>query len=399
NNKNIKCIILTFIILISIIHVDSSFGYKGHNFLTLKNIINNYKSAFYSEINNLIKNQTDENPLILTTSEQFPLMFYTDYAVQIVWPVRKSFIDNSDEELFIIETGAVEGTCNFFYQYVDSNSRCNANKNYLERIKDCENMVVDASTTIYYCKERTKFIGGGLGLFFPDFPSGYPPDFIWDQVPFPVAINVNNLGEYDVNKLKVVFNGNFNSREFDAEKQEFVFEDVLHGQHKVLGEVISSKKLFELGNLTFNHKLASKSRIVNASVKICYSYTTMIMVKICDDSKAICGLDVSGAPIQLENISYNQLGFNFSIKNSAEGSLGSFQFCSAEKIEEVKVFSDYFKCTEFNELFSCLGQNIFEGNTYLVNISYDYQQEFDKSILLRSKELNKYDYENFYKEE
>jgi len=400
DNKNFKYIIILSIVVISIVHVETSFGQKGHNILDLKEIISLDNNELYNTIEEIIKEQTAGNPLILTTSEQFPLMFYTNYPAQIIWPVRKEFIDNYDEELVIIETGFVEGTCNFFYQFVNPAFRCDNNKNYLNKINDCKGFAIDETTNLYYCKERKRFIGGGTGLFFSDFPKDSPPDFIWDQVSFPVAVDIDNHGESEVNKLKIVFTNDFGDREFDREKDEFIFEKTIPARKKISGEIITSSAYFNLGNLTFNHKLPLKSKIIDANVKLCYLYTTMIRIDTCEGSNNICGYDVSGAPIQIENIDYNELDFSFSTQNSAEGSIGSFENCKEGISDRIEVVSEYFECKKLNEKYSCKidSSKIRKDSSYQIDINYDYQQEFHKSLLLRSRERNQHDYESFYQE-
>ncbi|MBC8500793.1 MAG: glycosyltransferase family 39 protein [Nanoarchaeota archaeon] len=401
-NNIFKYVVIILIVIISIVHIETAIGRKGHNIITLKEIINIDRNELYNDIEEVIKEQTSGNPLILTTSEQFPLMFYTDYSAQTIWPVREEFINNYDEELVIIETGFVEGTCNLFYRYVNPAVRCNNNKNYLDRINECKAFAMDETTNLYFCKKRKKFIGGGLGLFFPDFPENQPPDFIWDLEPFQVAVNVKNLGESNVDKLKIIFIQDFGGREFDTEKSEFLFNKKIAGRKKVSGEVITSEEFFDLGNVTFNHKLPLKLRYINASVKLCYPYITMLRINICNDSLNICNYDVSGGPMQINSVSYDELNFNFSIYNSAEGFLGNFENCQEDNMtKEIKVESDFFKCEKLKDEFRCQADvlKIRKDDYYLISINYDYQQEFKKGLLLRSKERNKYDYENFYKKE
>lgn len=391
---------IVLIILVLTFSSVTVLGDKGHNSLPVSQIFNLEKDLMYEHIEEIIQSQTDNNLLILTTSNQFPMMFYTNYSAQIVWPVRKEFINNYDEELVIIETRAVEGTCNFFYQYVNPVLWCNSNKNYLERIKDCKAFAVDEEIILYYCKANNNFIGGGQGLFFPDFPKGSPPDFIWDKEPFSVAIDVENHGESNVEKLKVIFTDDFAGREFDTEKKEFVFEKNIQKQERINGEIITSKEHFDLGNTTFNHKLAQRLRYVNASVKLCYPYTTAIRIDICEDSLNICSYDISGGPVQISSIKIHNLNLNFSTNNNAEGEIGKFDECGKENpTKKIGVLSEAFKCTTAN-MFACEGiySMIKEGNSYTINIKYDYQQEFRKSILLRSTERNQHDYEN-YKEQ
>jgi len=395
-NNFFKYVVFTIIILVSFVNVGSVFGYESHDAISAKKIFSLEKDVVFEEIDQLIRDHTSNNPLILTTSDHFPLMFYTNFSVQTIWAVRESFIDNYDGELVIIEKGFVEGTCNFFYQYINPFERCGNNKNYLNKVVDCEEFVVGKDTTIYFCKEKKRFLGGNQGLFFSDFPKGSPPDFIWDLEPFSVALDVENWGEIDVDDLKVAFTGDFAGREFDRTQDFFVFNKTILGKKRIDGNTVQSKEQFELGTLTFNHKLLNKNQYINASVMMCYSYKTIIRVDVCKDSLDLCGLDVSGAPVQIGNIAHQELDLNFSIHNSAEGTIGDVDACGEENsTKRIKVTSDSFKCEPLKNSFNCQGieNRLKKDESYYITISYDYQQEFKKGILLRSKEKNSYDYE------
>ena len=323
-------------------------------------------------------------------------MFYTNYSAQAIWPVRKSFIDNYDEELVIIEKSDFEGNCNFFYQYLEQSSQCNNDRKYLDKIKDCKLFTIDKNVKLYFCKEKKKFIGGNQGLFFSDFPRNYPPDFIWDLESFPVAINITNLGETTTNELKIVFTDDFAKEEFDKEDLKLTFNETIVGKKRVNGNIILYEQYFDIGNLTFNHKLLNKNRYINASVIICYSYKTIIRVDMCEDSEKMCGIDVSAAPVQIQNFNYNDLDFNFSVYNSADGLIGDMSTCGKNSTKKIELTSDSFKCEPNKMSFSCQGveNRLKKGEQYYITINYDYQQEFKKALLLRSKELNPQDYES-----
>jgi hypothetical protein len=48
-------------------------------------------------------NSTDaENPLIITSFEHYVFSYYSDYESDLIWPLRKDFIDNTNRHLFII---------------------------------------------------------------------------------------------------------------------------------------------------------------------------------------------------------------------------------------------------------------------------------------------------------
>lgn len=46
-----------------------------------------------------------DSPLILTSFEHFVFRYYSDYESELIWPLRKEFIDYTDRHLFIIAEG------------------------------------------------------------------------------------------------------------------------------------------------------------------------------------------------------------------------------------------------------------------------------------------------------
>ncbi len=361
---------------------------QSHDNLFMKDIFGLQRENVFFRIEKIVEENTQGSPLVLMTENQFPLMFYTNLTAQTVWPVRKEFIDNYEDELVIVENERADGVCHHFYQYVNPTLRCGNKKNYLGRIGLCEQFAADATTTVYVCQKRTNFEGGNQGLYFSDFPKNAPPDFIWDLEPFPMKANVKNHGESTADKVKIAFSGEFAGKEFDADKKEFIFDEVI---------LPSKEKMFDLGKLTFNHKLVAGQKYVNATVTLCYHYTTKIKVDTCKDEARICGLDVSGAPVQLDEYAYSKLGLNFTITNAADGWIGTSGECGEENATKViKATSDAFRCEPERRAFICEGvqSRIKKDSTYFIEISYDYQQEFKKSILLRSIDKNKNDYES-----
>jgi hypothetical protein len=43
-----------------------------------------------------------KKPLILTSFEHFVFAYYSDYEVELIWPLRKEYIDRLDRDFFII---------------------------------------------------------------------------------------------------------------------------------------------------------------------------------------------------------------------------------------------------------------------------------------------------------
>ncbi len=402
-HKHYKIAIILLLIIFSFVHVDSIFGRKGHNFLEYSSIIQKQDNEFISSIKTFLEeNDVDNNTLILTTSEHFPLLFYTDNVAQMVWPVRKDFINNYRDELIIIEKEPLEGGCNFFNVYVNNAFRCANNKNYLEKIQNCKGYALTADTNLYHCKADTNFIGGSLGLYFADFPKDSPPDFIWDRHPFPVNLEINNFGEEVIlaNKAKLVFSKDFATDFFDSNKEPVFIPYDFKSVSFENNELNPGRVLFELGNISYQYKLTVKSKVIDASVRLCYPYTTKLRIDTCKDSVEVCSSDISGAPVGLDSINYyfddENVFLNFSVVNSAEGIIGSIENCEEyEETNEVKINSKKFKCEQNDKLiFSCKAKKseLKKDSSYIIKINYDYQQEFSKSLLLRNKEFFERDY-------
>ncbi|MBU0666017.1 MAG: glycosyltransferase family 39 protein [Nanoarchaeota archaeon] len=404
-NRTGKVAIIIILFVLSFVHVDSVFGRTGHNNLTISKIMKKSSDTFITSIDFFLKNYDISNEtLILTTGNQFPMMYYIENPVQIVWPVRKDFINNYRGELIIVEKEPVDGTCNHFYQYVNSMLWCENNKNYLEKIKSCKEYSLDSQTTLYYCEKEDDFISGGFGLFFSDFVKNSPPDFVWDGIPFLVAIDIENFGEYTIpsNMTKIVFTDSFASDFFDSNKEEMLVPERIEGLKIVDGIVVRSKVRINLGNVSYNKKMINKFNYFNASVKLCYPYTTILRVDICNDDLAICDYDFSAGPIKIDNFGVENISFIFQLANSAEGKLGSTNECKADNATKIiKVVNDVFECSSDKTSFECKGvkSRIIRGNSYYLNISYDYQQEFKKYVMMKNRDYYQNDFEEYKKQQ
>jgi len=398
-------IIIILILLTILIPVDSLWTIENYYQIKPYNIFNLQRVNPYIGLNTFVQEQniSKEDILLLATEEQFSAMYYTGIKTQLIWPVRKSFIDNYQGNLIILEQNSPEGTCNFFHKYVEP--KCFENKTYLDRVSKCEKQVYqygedkdDKNATFYFCKKRNNYLEGTNGLFFNDFPEGMPPDFIWDKNEFEVGANVYNYGEADVDKLKIQYTGEFAKEKYDA-KKEFTFDTNLSAaKRNELGEIEYQHQLFRLGGVTYKYKLLQKQVYTNVSLNLCYPYKTMLRVNICPEEKKICGFQISSSPVQPKWLEYKGLKINFTIDNFGNGKMTDFQTCKNNVSKEIiPLNSKYFSCEYNGYRYVCRGDNskIEKGKSYLISFNFDYLEEFKKSILLRSRELNKYDFNNF----
>lgn len=385
-DKLMKIVVIILILAVVFIPVKAL---EGHDYLKIEKILTLDDYNWMTEAERMIAEKGYSDAFVLMTSEQLPFMFYTNHSAQIVWPVRKEFINQYKERLVLIEREPIDGTCNFMHLYKGMDQYCGENKNYLEKLKDCDEIYLNSNTKIHFCE--AKLNGGFIGLFSNDFEKDAPPDFIWDHEPFPVRLKVENLGEQPAMGVKAVFTGVMSSSRFD-QKGPFYSEDIIEP-----GESI----IINMDEVVLNHKLAISYEYLNVSVIICYPYVTRIKINICSDNYNICSSEISGAPVQITDVSVEGMNYSFTTSNVDEGFIGDFESCEENSTKKVKISSDAFKCSTNRLNFKCEGltSRITQGESYLINVEYGYQQEFKKAIMLRSQELNKNDYETFKKEQ
>lgn len=91
------------------------------------------------------------------SKETWVFMSYNDltlriygYKAQLVWPVRRSYLESLNETFYIVEEpGKLELHCNGFYQFVNPEQRCGNSKFYLGL--NCSNIKLDSGINVYEC--------------------------------------------------------------------------------------------------------------------------------------------------------------------------------------------------------------------------------------------------------
>ena len=59
-------------------------------------------SRWVSDVLKYIESTGARNPLILTSFEHFVFAYYSEYEAELIWPLRKEYIDGLDRDLFIV---------------------------------------------------------------------------------------------------------------------------------------------------------------------------------------------------------------------------------------------------------------------------------------------------------
>ncbi len=398
-NKYLSVIIVVLIVFVSIFNASAYMD--GQDPLKIKEPYIDSDRIHYQELNLILNNWYENGTEIYNNENHFSTTFYTGKETQKIWPIKKSYLDANNKDFILIISEPIDSQCKFFFQYLNTDQYCENNKNYLDLIKNCEEQTLKDKTKVYFCKSKKQLeFNNYLGLSTNDFPKNNPPDFIWNQEPFPVKIELNHFGEEIISKVKIIYTGEFATEAFDKDQIEKEFIENVKGVKLENDGFVITSKLYDLGLLEYNRKLLNKQKLLNASIKICYPYKTSIRVEICKDRKEICNISNSAAPLIASNIQFDKLKLMFALDNKAEGIIGSYNECnSSTPSKQIKVQSTSFICEANKMNFECQGisDKIELSKVLNININYDYQQEFKKSIMIRSKEKNENDYQNYLK--
>src|SRR3989344_3940959 len=179
----------------------------------------------------------------------------------------------------------------------------------------------------------TPFIGGTNALS-ASFTPGAPPDYIFDKggFPFGVSINVQNLGEHDVNPgdgyIEIL---GINPRDFGLASQADLrkqFVDTLQGaKNNFAGDVNEGgRTVVSFGDTTpLNYQPDITGNFgITLRANLCYNYKTIASSQICVkrdlltniDTKEICAISGdklvsnSGGPVQVISLSEAPVGDN-----------------------------------------------------------------------------------------
>ncbi len=88
---------------------------------------------------------------IVVSYQQLPFMLYTNYNIELVWPIRKSYLDSYIGEMyFIINTKYFWPRV--FYRFKDVTKL--SELNFYDKIQECDEDIIDNQTIIYHCPAK-----------------------------------------------------------------------------------------------------------------------------------------------------------------------------------------------------------------------------------------------------
>ncbi|MBI2139009.1 hypothetical protein HYU13_05440 [Candidatus Woesearchaeota archaeon] len=205
------------------------------------------------------------------------------------------------------------------------------------------------------------FIGGTQALEF-NFVEGSPPKEVFDggNFPFDATLNIQNKGEFTVNKekinitLKGFFPGDFNNPVVNKNPDENMEKSFIDSEGNIIPGTVT---FLTFSNFNFIRKLPANNEF-NIRAELCYNYGTTAQGDICilDDltqqNDLVCvvnekkSVDSSSSPIQIENFVENvagtdKVGFNFEVVQRGSGRVAKIDSsCDDEEINKDKVWVD-----------------------------------------------------------
>ena len=97
------------------------------------------------------------NEWVFTTYNNAVFLFYSDFKVQLIWPIRKSFLDSYQKRFWVL-IGPYDhesSACNWFYKFSGVEEKCKY-RNYIDKIKTAKKYTLPSGTIIYECNSSLK---------------------------------------------------------------------------------------------------------------------------------------------------------------------------------------------------------------------------------------------------
>lgn len=208
------------------------------------------------------------------------------------------------------------------------------------------------------------YIGGTRGVAI-QFEDGYPPEEVYDngQFPFDIDVKLENVGEYEIPKDKVIVKiSGIKPEDFGVTETDLIrngVDDILIPTRKDaegnLLEGVPSHVIFS--DLNF---MSSLDGNFNPPIRadVCYEYMTRSISDICirenvlvPDKDSICKVNEdknvfnSGAPVQITDFKEvargsDKVGFSFSVKHKGTGKVygGDTANCNTVQADKNRVW-------------------------------------------------------------
>jgi len=263
------------------------------------------------------------------------------------------------------------------------------------KIKDADNANISINLKYEYQQEYKKDIllinkekkpFSSVNLI-ADFVYNNPPDFIWKNEEFPIKVSITNKGDVLMpNRAKIMLTGDLASDDFKSDKAARLID-------KRIGKEQSIE--FSLGNATFIGEMPNRTKIIQASFKLCTHYESEF-----DYYFLGAELEANFIPSPVEaivnNFNHSNKSISFLIKNVKWGFVGS----DCEKNEKVLVKTSNLVCPKIDKgivmlengekMLHCKIKDLNAAYVSL-NLEYWYGQEFEKATMIKDRKFFPFD--------
>ncbi len=94
----------------------------------------------------------DESEWVFTTYRNTVFLFYSNLRAQLIWPVRKSFLDSCKKRFWVVidPWDYKYTTCHWYYKFSGEAGRC-GERNYSDVIKNARRYLLPSGAIVYEC--------------------------------------------------------------------------------------------------------------------------------------------------------------------------------------------------------------------------------------------------------
>lgn len=108
-------------------------------------------SAWTGNVISLLERENVSSEWVFTTYGNAPLLWYTNYRVQLIWPVKKEFLNSYKERFWVVVDPESDDDCKWFNFYINNAESICKDVNYQEVIKKCKDYELPDNVTVYRC--------------------------------------------------------------------------------------------------------------------------------------------------------------------------------------------------------------------------------------------------------
>jgi len=97
------------------------------------------------------------NEWVFTAYNNAVFLFYSNFKIQLIWPIRKSFLDSYQKRFWVLLGPYAHEllACHWFYKFSGMEEKCK-NLNYVDKVKTAKKYTLSSGAIIYECNPSLK---------------------------------------------------------------------------------------------------------------------------------------------------------------------------------------------------------------------------------------------------